>query len=92
MCIDVSKLGGQLDQSTIASAIHLVAVFYMAAYVLEDVDEISESHILGNVPVARLMLAESCLNTPNCEHKPRRARESASSSHLERSNGALETT
>lgn len=38
---------------------------------LEDVDEIIESHIVGNAPVERLMLAESCLNTPNCEHRTR---------------------
>ncbi|MDQ3013587.1 MAG: (2Fe-2S) ferredoxin domain-containing protein, partial [Acidobacteriota bacterium] len=37
----------------------------------EDVAEIIESHILNQVPVARLILAEECLNTPSCEHKPR---------------------
>ena len=36
-----------------------------------DVDEIIESHIVGGKPVARLMLADSCLNTPSCEHKPK---------------------
>lgn len=39
---------------------------------LEDVDEIVESHILGGVPVERLRLKECCVNTPSCEHKPRR--------------------
>jgi len=34
------------------------------------VDEIVESHILGGKPVERLRLADSCLNTPSCEHKP----------------------
>jgi (2Fe-2S) ferredoxin len=38
---------------------------------LDDVEEIIESHILGGVPVARLILADSCINTPRCEHKPR---------------------
>jgi (2Fe-2S) ferredoxin len=37
-----------------------------------DVDEIIESHIIGGRPVARLMLADSCINTSICEHKPRR--------------------
>jgi (2Fe-2S) ferredoxin len=36
-----------------------------------DVDEIIESHILGGKPVERLMLRDSCINTPSCEHKPR---------------------
>lgn len=36
-----------------------------------DVDEIIASHILGGQPVKRLMLPDSCLNTPSCEHKPR---------------------
>lgn len=35
----------------------------------EDVEEIIESHIVGNVPVARLLLADSCMNTQKCEHK-----------------------
>ena len=38
---------------------------------IDDVDEIIESHIMGNVPVARLLLPDSCINTPKCEHKPR---------------------
>lgn len=36
---------------------------------LDDVSEIVESHIIGNKPVARLMLPDSCINTPQCEHK-----------------------
>jgi (2Fe-2S) ferredoxin len=36
-----------------------------------DVDEIIESHIVGNRPVQRLMLADSCINTESCPHKPR---------------------
>jgi (2Fe-2S) ferredoxin len=37
-----------------------------------DVDEIIESHIIGGNPVQRLMLKESCINTPSCQHKPRK--------------------
>ena len=40
---------------------------------LDDVDEIVESHIIGGVPVARLMIKETCLNARSCEHKQRRA-------------------
>jgi (2Fe-2S) ferredoxin len=36
----------------------------------EDVAEIIDSHIVGGVPVARLRLAEECLNTSSCEHRP----------------------
>jgi (2Fe-2S) ferredoxin len=38
----------------------------------EDVDEIVSSHIVGGVPVERLTLPDSCLNTATCPHKPRR--------------------
>jgi (2Fe-2S) ferredoxin len=34
-----------------------------------DVDEIIESHIVGGRPVERLRLADSCLNTPSCQHR-----------------------
>jgi (2Fe-2S) ferredoxin len=37
-----------------------------------DVDEIVESHVLGGRPVARLVLPDACINTPTCDHKPRR--------------------
>lgn len=57
---------------------------------LEDVDEIIESHIVGNAPVARLTLAESCINTPNCAHKPRRVMQSASTSPAEYVNASEE--
>jgi (2Fe-2S) ferredoxin len=40
---------------------------------LADVDEIVESHIVGGKPVQRLMMPDSCINTPTCEHKPRPA-------------------
>jgi (2Fe-2S) ferredoxin len=35
----------------------------------EDVKEIIESHIVNGAPVARLALAEECVNTPSCAHK-----------------------
>ena len=34
-----------------------------------DVEEIIESHLIGGKPVERLRLADSCLNTPTCEHR-----------------------
>ena len=34
-----------------------------------DVEEIVQSHIVGGQPVARLQLADACLNTPTCEHR-----------------------
>jgi (2Fe-2S) ferredoxin len=36
-----------------------------------DVAEIVDSHIIGGVPVARLRLADACINTASCPHKPR---------------------
>jgi (2Fe-2S) ferredoxin len=38
----------------------------------DDVTEIIESHIINGVPVARLRMRQECINTENCEHKPRR--------------------
>ncbi len=40
----------------------------------EDAVEIIESHILNRIPVARLRLAEGCVNTPSCEHNSPRAK------------------
>jgi (2Fe-2S) ferredoxin len=37
---------------------------------LEDVQEIVHEHLVHGRPVERLRLAESCLNTPNCPHRP----------------------
>ena len=45
------------------------AVWY-GGVTVTDVEEIIESHILGGKPVERLMVADHCLNTPSCEHKP----------------------
>jgi (2Fe-2S) ferredoxin len=39
---------------------------------LADVEEIVESHILANRPVQRLQMADTCLNTTACEHRPSR--------------------
>src|SRR3954468_1544983 len=37
----------------------------------DDVDEIVTSHIIGNKPVKRLIIADECLNTASCPHKAR---------------------
>ncbi len=37
-----------------------------------DLNEIVESHIVGGTPVARLLIADSCLNATVCPHKPRK--------------------
>lgn len=34
-----------------------------------DVDELFESHILNGVPVIRLMLPPTCINTKSCPHR-----------------------
>lgn len=34
-----------------------------------DVAEIVESHLVGGLPVARLMIADDCLNNPRCPHR-----------------------
>ena len=44
------------------------AVWYGGVH-LEDVEEIVQSHILGGVPVARLITPDSCLNAVECPHK-----------------------
>ena|SRR5271166_6135745 len=38
---------------------------------LADVEEIVQSHILENRPVERLRIADECINTPSCRHRPR---------------------
>ena len=37
-----------------------------------DVPEIIDRHLVGGEPVARLRLADTCVNAANCPHKPRR--------------------
>ena len=44
------------------------AVWY-GGVTLADVDEIVETHIIGERPVTRLMLKDECLNTKDCEHR-----------------------
>ena len=34
-----------------------------------DVAEIIDSHIVSQIPVDRLRLADECINTPSCSHK-----------------------
>ncbi len=36
---------------------------------LEHVEEIVKSHLIGGVPVERLVLPEGCVNTPRCGHR-----------------------
>jgi (2Fe-2S) ferredoxin len=38
-----------------------------------DIDEIIDAHLIGNEPVARLRLADDCINTTTCPHKPRKS-------------------
>jgi (2Fe-2S) ferredoxin len=36
----------------------------------DDAEEIVQSHLIEGRPVQRLMLADECIHTPSCEHKP----------------------
>ena len=36
-----------------------------------DVEEIIQSHLVEGRPVARLRLADGCINTADCEHRKR---------------------
>jgi (2Fe-2S) ferredoxin len=62
-CLDQCEHGPNL-------VIYPEAVWYKNVS-LADVDDIIESHIVGGKPVERLILADSCINTAGCEHKPR---------------------
>lgn len=46
------------------------AVWY-GGVTLADVAEIVDSHLAGGTPVARLRLADACVNAATCAHKPR---------------------
>ena len=35
----------------------------------DDIEEIVQSHLVGGVPVKRLMMPEGCLNTSHCPHR-----------------------
>jgi (2Fe-2S) ferredoxin len=46
------------------------AVWY--GFVTEaDIAEIIDTHLVGGTPVARLRLADACVNSASCPHKPR---------------------
>lgn len=47
------------------------AVWY-GGVTLTDVAEIVDQHLVGGTPVARLRLADACVNAATCAHKPRR--------------------
>ena len=36
---------------------------------MEDVEEIVQSHLIGGVPLQRLVLPQACINTPHCPHR-----------------------
>lgn len=40
---------------------------------VQDAAEIVQSHLVEGRPVQRLMLDPNCINTPACEHKPRKS-------------------
>jgi len=63
-CLDQCEHGPNL-------VVYPDAVWY-GHVTLADVDEIIDSHIIGGKPVERLVLPDSCINTPVCEHKPRK--------------------
>jgi len=63
-CLDQCEHGPNL-------VVYPEAVWY-GGVTPDDVDEIVESHILGEKPVERLRLKDSCINALGCEHKPRR--------------------
>jgi (2Fe-2S) ferredoxin len=41
----------------------------------EDVDEIVAEHLAHGRPIERLMLAEGCVNTERCPHKPMKGKD-----------------
>lgn len=45
---------------------------WYGAVTLADVNEIVEQHLLRGEPVERLRLADGCVNSATCAHKPRR--------------------
>jgi len=62
-CLDQCEHGPNL-------VVYPDAVWY-GGVTVEDIDEIIESHIIGNQPVTRLVIPDSCLNAERCPHKPR---------------------
>lgn len=62
-CLDQCEHGPNL-------VVYPDAVWY-GGVTAADVDEIIESHIVQGHAVERLRLAEGCINTASCPHKPR---------------------
>jgi (2Fe-2S) ferredoxin len=60
-CLDQCEHGPNL-------VVYPDAVWYGGVQ-LSDVDEIIDSHLLGNIPVARLVMKEECINTAQCAHR-----------------------
>jgi (2Fe-2S) ferredoxin len=69
-CLDQCEHGPNL-------VIYPDAIWYCGV-TLADVDQIIDSHIVGGVPVKRLVMPDACINTPTCEHKPRARKPAAS--------------
>jgi len=69
-CLDQCEHGPNL-------VIYPDAIWYCGV-TLADVDEIIDSHIVGGVPVKRLVMPDACINTPTCAHKPRAVRKPGS--------------
>ena len=63
-CLDQCEHGPNL-------VVYPDAVWY-GGVTVADLDEIIDCHIIGGKPVGRLLLADSCLNTDSCPHKPRK--------------------
>lgn len=61
---------GCLDQCEhgVTVVIYPEAVWY-GFVKMEDVEEILESHLIGGVPVRRLILPPECINTERCPHR-----------------------
>lgn len=66
---------GCLDQCEHGPSVVVVypeAVWY-GAVTVDDVAEIVDRHLVAGEVVERLRLADACINTGSCAHKPRRA-------------------
>jgi (2Fe-2S) ferredoxin len=61
---------GCLDQCEHAAVlvVYPEAVWYGFAHA-RDAEEIVQQHLVGGVPVERLRLPESCINTERCPHR-----------------------
>lgn len=69
-CVRVNK-AGCLDQCEHGPTVVVYPEAVWYGHVTEaDVDEIVASHLVAGHPVERLLLAEGCINTAVCEHRP----------------------